>query len=81
MKALSQTNDLVTNGNSGEESGNLPEMLEEINHFYERDIQYSVDRLTKILEPLLTCVVGGIVLFVLLALYYPIFNLSRVIKR
>ena len=66
---------------SGEDSGNLPEMLEEINRFYERDIQYSVDRLTKILEPLLTVVVGGIVLFVLLALYYPIFNLTKVIKR
>ncbi|HJP83742.1 MAG TPA: type II secretion system F family protein [Fimbriimonadaceae bacterium] len=66
---------------SGEDSGNLPEMLDEINKFYERDIEYSVDRLTKIMEPLLTVVVGGIVLFVLLALYYPVFNLTQVIRR
>lgn len=66
---------------SGEDSGNLPEMLDEINKFYERDITYSVDRLTKIMEPLLTVMVGGIVLFVLLALYYPVFNLTKVIKR
>jgi type IV pilus assembly protein PilC len=66
---------------SGEDSGNLSEMLDEINHFYERDIQYSVDRLTKLMEPLMTVVVGGIVLFVLLALYYPVFNLTKVIRR
>jgi type IV pilus assembly protein PilC len=66
---------------SGEESGNLSEMLDEINRFYERDIEYSVDRLTKIMEPLLTVMVGGIVLFVLLALYYPVFNLTKVVKR
>ena len=59
----------------------MPEMLDEINKFYERDIEYSVDRLTKIMEPLLTVVVGGIVLFVLLALYYPVFNLTQVIRR
>ena len=30
---------------------------------------------------ILTVMVGGIVLFVLLALYYPVFNLTQVIKR
>lgn len=66
---------------SGEESGNLAEMLAEINRFYERDIKYSVDRLTKLMEPLMTVIVGGLVLFVLLALYYPVFNLTKVIRR
>jgi type IV pilus assembly protein PilC len=66
---------------SGEESGNLSEMLDEINRFYNRDIKYSVDRLTKIMEPAMTVIVGGIVLFVLLALYYPVFNLTKVIRR
>jgi type IV pilus assembly protein PilC len=66
---------------SGEDSGNLSEMLSEINKFFERDIEYSVDRLTKLMEPLLTVMVGGIVLFVLLSLYYPVFNLTKVIKR
>jgi type IV pilus assembly protein PilC len=66
---------------SGEDSGNLSEMLDEINRFYERDIEYSVDRLTKLMEPMLTVIVGGIVLFVLLSLYYPVFNLTKVIRR
>ncbi|HZP83470.1 MAG TPA: type II secretion system F family protein [Chthonomonadaceae bacterium] len=66
---------------AGEESGNLDEMLSELTHFYDRDIEYTVQKLTRLMEPLLTCIVGGIVLFVLLALYSPIFNLARVIRK
>ncbi|MCH7739427.1 MAG: type II secretion system F family protein [Chloroflexi bacterium] len=66
---------------SGEKSGNLDEMLAELTHFYERDIEHSVDRLTRMMEPVLICIVGGIVLFVLLALYMPVFNLSQVIRK
>lgn len=66
---------------SGERSGNLDEMLEELTHFYERDIEYSVQRMTRMMEPALTVVVGGIVLFVLLALYMPVWTLAKVIHK
>jgi|DewCreStandDraft_4_1066084.scaffolds.fasta_scaffold58319_2 type IV pilus assembly protein PilC len=66
---------------AGEESGNLDEMLRQITTFYDRDIEYAVQRLTRMLEPLLTVVLGVIVGFVLLALYMPIFNLSKVVKK
>lgn len=66
---------------AGEASGNLDEMLTEVAGFYERDIEYTVQGLTRILEPAMTVAVGGIVLFVLMALYAPIFNLTQVIKR
>jgi type IV pilus assembly protein PilC len=66
---------------SGEKSGNLDEMLDELTHFYERDIEYSVQRMVRMMEPAITCVVGGIVLFFLLALYMPIWNLTQVIRR
>ncbi len=66
---------------AGEESGNLDEMLSQCARFYDRDIEYTVQRLTRALEPALTVVIGAIVLFVLLALYLPIFNLARVIRR
>ncbi len=66
---------------AGEESGNLDEMLTELTRFYDRDVEYTVQKLTRLLEPLLTVAIGGVVLFVLLALYMPIFNLSNVIKR
>jgi type IV pilus assembly protein PilC len=65
---------------AGEESGNLDEMLSELSRFYERDIEYAVQKLTRLVEPMLTVLVGGIVLFVLLALYMPIFSLTNVLK-
>jgi type IV pilus assembly protein PilC len=66
---------------AGEKSGNLDEMLEEITKFYSRDVDYAVQRMTKMIEPLMTILVGGIVLFVLMALYMPVFNLGKVLKR
>jgi type IV pilus assembly protein PilC len=66
---------------AGEHSGNLDEMLEEIAKFYNRDIEYTVQKLTRIMEPAMTVVVGGIVLFVLLALYMPVFNLTQVVHK
>lgn len=66
---------------AGEQSGNLDEMLSEVTKFYTRDIEYTVGKLTRIMEPAMTVVVGGIVLFVLLALYMPIFNLTNVVRK
>ena len=65
---------------AGEQSGNMDEMLDEITRFYNRDIHYTVEKLTKMMEPAMTVVVGAIVLFVLLALYMPIFNLTNVLR-
>jgi type IV pilus assembly protein PilC len=66
---------------AGETSGNLDEMLDEVTKFFNRDIEYTVGKLTRIMEPLMTVAVGGIVLFVLLALYMPVFNLTHVVKK
>jgi type IV pilus assembly protein PilC len=65
---------------AGEETSNLDDMLNEVNTFYERDVEYEVEKLTRMIEPAMTFLVGGIVLFVLLALYSPIFNLGRAFK-
>jgi type IV pilus assembly protein PilC len=65
---------------AGEESGNLSLMLEKLAGFYEKDIDITVDRLTRVMEPLLTIVIGAVVLFVLVALYMPIYNLNNVMK-
>ena len=66
---------------AGEATGNIDTMLDEINRFYERDVAYAVDKLTRMIEPLMTVLVGGIVLLVLLALYMPIFSLSKAVLK
>ena len=61
---------------AGETTGNIDAMLDEINRFFERDVEYAVDKLTRMIEPLMTVLVGSIVMLVLLALYMPIFSLG-----
>ena len=66
---------------AGESSGSLDTMLDEVNRFYDRDVEYSVDKLTRMIEPLMTMLVGGIVLLILLALYMPVFNLGKALTH
>ncbi len=65
---------------AGESSGNLDVMLEEVNSYYERDVEYAVEALTRMIEPLMTILVGGIVLLILLALYMPVFSLGKALN-
>ncbi len=66
---------------AGEESGDLGGMMNKVADFYDRDVEYTVKRLTTAMEPLLTIVLGGIVGFVAIAMYMPIFNLTALLKQ
>ena len=45
--------------------------LAEISRFFDRDVQYASSRLTSRLEPLMILVIGGMVLFMALAIFLP----------
>jgi type IV pilus assembly protein PilC len=66
---------------AGEESGNLGEMLNKAAHFFDRDIEHTVRRLTTLMEPVLTIILGFIVGSIVVSLYMPIFTLATVIRR
>jgi len=65
---------------AGEESGDLGMMLNQVAGFFDREVDYGVKRILTLIEPILTVGLGFVVGFILLALYYPIFNLGNVIK-
>jgi type IV pilus assembly protein PilC len=58
----------------GEESGALDAMLERVAEFYEDQVEASVKALTSILEPVMIIVIGGIVGFIVISMYLPLFN-------
>ncbi len=64
----------------GEETGALDTMLSKIADFYEDQVAAAVKSLTSILEPVMLVVVGGIVGFVVIAMYLPMFKLYDQIK-
>ena len=64
----------------GEETGALDPMLSKIADFYEDQVDASVKSLTSILEPVMLVVVGGIVGFIVISMYLPLFKVYDQIK-
>jgi type IV pilus assembly protein PilC len=64
----------------GEETGALDAMMSKIADFYESEVEASVKALTSILEPVMIVVVGGIVGFIIIAMYMPMFQVYDQIK-
>lgn len=57
----------------GESTGNLDQMLLKVADVFEEEVNELVANLTKLIEPMILVVLGGIIGFVLIAMYLPIF--------
>ena len=64
----------------GEETGALDAMLSKIADFYEDQVDAAVKSLTSILEPLMLVAVGGMVGFIVISMYLPLFKVYDSIK-
>ena len=64
----------------GERTGRLPDLLGRAADYYDGEVDHSLSRLTSVLEPFLITFIGAIVLIVVLALYLPIFNMSKAVR-
>jgi type IV pilus assembly protein PilC len=64
----------------GEETGSIDGMLDKVADFYEDEVSAAVKALTSILEPIMIMVVGGIVGFVVISMYLPMFKVYDQIK-
>jgi type IV pilus assembly protein PilC len=81
LKSISVFPSMVTHMvGVGEETGALDQMLTKIADFYEDQVNASVKSLTSILEPLMLVVVGGIVGFIVISMYLPLFKVYDAIK-
>jgi general secretion pathway protein F len=65
--------------NSGEMSGQLPEMLETLADNQEQEVHSFNELLVGIFEPALILVMGGVVLIIVLAILMPIFEMNQLI--
>jgi type IV pilus assembly protein PilC len=64
----------------GEDSGQLETMLEKVADFYEAEVDAKVKALTSLIEPVMIMFVGGIVGFIVISMYLPIFQLYDEIR-
>jgi type IV pilus assembly protein PilC len=56
----------------GESTGELDWMLSKVADFYEERVAAAIKALTSIIEPVMICVIGGMVGFVVIAMYLPL---------
>ena len=62
----------------GEESGTLDGMLARVADFYEEDVDNAVNAMSKLMEPAIMVILGGLVGGLVLAMYLPLFQLGGV---
>ncbi len=64
----------------GEESGNLDEMLSEVAGHYDDEVEYAMKRLSDAIGPMLTICLAAIVGFFALAIFLPMWDLTKMIR-
>lgn len=65
----------------GEQINKLDTMYDGLANQYNDEIDHSTKLIGTILEPIMIVLIGGIVGFIMIAMYSPIFNLSKVIQN
>jgi len=64
----------------GEETGQLEHMLSKIADFYEAEVDAKVKALTALIEPIMIVFVGGMVGFIVISMYLPMFSIYEKIR-
>ncbi len=59
----------------GEETGNLSKMLAKLADFFDEEVEYALEAFTSLIEPLMILLMGLLVMFVLVAVFQPIYAL------
>ncbi|MEG9475851.1 type II secretion system F family protein [Mannheimia indoligenes] len=64
----------------GERSGNVAKMCEHISEIYQQKLDYQIDILSQLLEPMLMLLMGVIVGTIIIGLYLPIFDMGSLVE-
>jgi general secretion pathway protein F len=64
----------------GEKSGELEQMLAKAADSYDNEVSSSIAAFTSIFEPMMILIGGGVVLFIVLAILLPIFELNQLVR-
>lgn len=62
----------------GEETGEIDRLLDEVADYYEQEVDYEVERLGDAIEPILICVIAGMVLILALGVFLPMWDIWKV---
>ncbi len=61
----------------GEKSGSLDEMLLSVSEYYKREVSETVANMTSLIEPIVTVLMGGMILILALAMFLPMWDMMK----
>ena len=64
----------------GEESGALGGMLQKVADYYEDEVDQTIKNLSGIIEPIMIVLLGFVVIFIVISVLFPIYNLVTLIN-
>ncbi|MBZ0263445.1 type II secretion system F family protein [bacterium] len=65
---------------TGEETGEMDQLLERASYFYEKQVEAVVERLTGLIQPIMIMMLGLMVVLVVISIYLPIFQIGRAMR-
>jgi len=65
---------------TGEETGDMDSLLRRAAEFHQKLVDSVIDRLTALIEPMLIILMAGVVGYIIIIIYLPIFNLGLAIS-
>lgn len=60
----------------GEETGSLDATLKKVSEYYDKEVPQAIKKMFAVLEPTLIVIMGGVVLFIALSIFLPIYKLT-----
>jgi type II secretory pathway component PulF len=64
---------------SGEDSGNMAEVLRDVSSFYARELKNVIKAVTSMIEPIMICIMGVLVGFIAMSIILPIFKMTNLV--
>ena len=59
----------------GEETGSLAMLMEKLANYFDQEVEYALSSFASVIEPIMILGLGGIIGFILLAVFMPIYSL------
>lgn len=63
----------------GEKTGNMDTSLKKVSQYYDREVPLTIRKMFAVFEPLMIIFMGGVVLFIALSIFLPIYRLTSTI--
>ncbi len=65
----------------GEQTGEVEQLLKNMAEYYEREVDYDLDRLGDMIEPILLTIIGGMVLFLAIGVFLPMWDMVSFVSK